>query len=175
MLQLPAWIYLLSALLLGLVFWGTIQGDVPLFLSSTRVTEALKHIVDQENASLFIDLGAGVGSVVVPLAQRRPGMMVEAWERAPVPWGITAWRGRNFANLIVYRKSFWVCDLSPYDVVFAFLSPVPMQQLGEKALREMHPGSLLISSSFPVPDWEPESIVQLEDHMETVLYCYRIK
>lgn len=174
-LQLPSWIYLLAALLLALVFWGTVKGDVPLFLSSTAVTETLKSIVDQENAARFIDLGAGVGSVAIPLAQYRPDMQVEAWERAPIPWAITAMRCRPLTNISVHRQSFWACDLSVYDVVFAFLSPAPMPQLGEKVLREMHAGSLLVSSSFPIPGWEPETTLQLEDSMKTILYCYRIK
>jgi hypothetical protein len=174
-LQLPSWLYLLAVLMLGLVFWGTIKGDVPLFLSSTAVNDALKIIVDHEQAQSFIDLGAGIGSVTSSLAAQRPEMTVEAWERAPIPWLLAKWRSRNQQNCSVIRKSFWDCDLSIYDVVFAFLSPAPMPQLGEKALREMHPGSMLISSTFPVPEWEPESILTLEDAMRTTLYCYRIE
>ena len=161
--------------MLLLVFWGTVKGDVPLFLSSDAVTKSLQAIVDRENAATFIDLGAGVGSVAVPMAKHRPGMAVEAWERAPIPWLIAAWRCRKLANAAVHRKSFWECDLPIYDVAFAFLSPAPMPALGEKVLSEMRPGSLLVSSTFPVPGWEPESIVQLEDRMQTRLYCYRIK
>jgi len=70
-LQLPSWLYLLTVLLLALVFWGTVKGDVPLFLSSSAVADALASIVERENAGVFADLGAGVGSVAVPLAQRR--------------------------------------------------------------------------------------------------------
>jgi hypothetical protein len=174
-LHLPPSIYLLAALVLVLVFWGTVKGDVPLFLSSNAVTDALKKIVDQEQAGTLIDLGAGIGSVAVPLARHRPGMWVEAWERAPIPWAIAAWRCRGLANTRVLRRSFWTCDLSPYDMAYAFLSPAAMPQLGEKVLRKLRPGSLFVSSSFPVPAWEPESIVQLEDSMATRLYCYRIK
>jgi hypothetical protein len=174
-LQIPAWIYLLAALLLALVFWGTVKGDVPLFLSSSAVADALQNIVDREHAQSMIDLGAGIGSVTVPLAAHNPGMKIESWERAPIPWGITAWRSRRLSNATVIRQNLWTCDLSRFDVVFAFLSPAPMPQLGEKALREMRPGSLLVSSTFIIPGWEPESIVDLQDHMHTRLYCYRIK
>lgn len=174
-LQLPSWLYLLAALLLALVFWGTIKGDVPLFLSSPAVSAALQAIVEREAAGSFIDLGAGLGTVAAPLAKARPGMVVEAWERAPIPWLVAAWRCRKLPNTIVYRKSFWHCDLSIYDVVFAFLSPAPMPALGEKALREMRPGTLLVSSTFIIPDWQPEAIISIEDRMTTKLYCYRIK
>lgn len=172
-LQLPSWLYLLIVLVLALVFWGTIKGDVPLFLSSAAVADALAAIVKRENAGAFADLGAGVGSVVVPLAQHRT-MLVDAWERAPLPWLITVWRCRKLPNANAKRDSLWNCDLARYDVVFAFLSPAIMEELGEKVRREMYPGSLFVSSSFPIPDWQPESVVQNEDSRRTKLFCYRL-
>jgi hypothetical protein len=172
-LQLPSWLYFLIALLLALVFWGTVKGDVPLFLSSDSVAAAVASIVERENANSFADLGAGIGSVAVPLAERRV-LAVDAWECAPLPWLITAWRCRNLPNATVRRDSLWSCNLACYEVVFAFLSPAVMAELGEKVRREMRPGSLFISSSFPIPDWEPESIVGIEDRRKTKLFCYRV-
>lgn len=173
-LQLPSGFYLAAFVVCALVFWGTIKGDVPLFLSSPAVAGAVAEIARQEQAKRFIDLGAGVGSVAVPLAQRLPQVMVEAWERAPLPWAVTAWRARPLSNMVVLRGSFWDCDLSVYDLAFAFLSPAPMPQLGEKIRREMPAGSLFVSSSFPLPGWEPESVRAIEDRRGTLLYCYRI-
>lgn len=172
-LQLSSWWYLSVVLLLALVFWGTVKGDVPLFLSSSAVADAVAAIVEQENAHAFADLGAGVGSVAVPLAQRR-AVRVDAWERAPLPWLIAASRCRKLPNAWVKRASLWDCHLAGYDAVFAFLSPAVMAELGEKVGREMRPGSLFISSSFPIPGWEPESIVQIEDRRSTKLFCYRV-
>jgi hypothetical protein len=172
-LQLPSWLYLLVVLLLALVFWGTVKGDVPLFLSSNDVADAVTAIVERENAGTFADLGAGVGSVAVPLA-RQGLIIVEAWERAPLPWLITAWRCRKLPNATVRRASLWNCNLARYEVVFAFLSPAVMAELGEKVRHEMRSGSLFISSSFPIPDWQTESIIQIEDRRRTKLFCYRI-
>ena len=172
-LQLPAELYLLTLLLLALVFWGTVQGDVPLFLSSAAVADAVAAIVERENAQTFAELGAGVGSVVVPLASKSP-ILVKAWERAPLPWLIMAWRCRKLPNVCVKRASLWDSNLADYNVVFAFLSPAVMKELGEKIDREMLPGSLFISSSFPIPDWHAESLVTLKDRRRTTLFCYRL-
>lgn len=174
-LQLPSELYLAVFILLALVFWGTVKGDVPLFLSSPAVVEVVAEIVDDERARRFADLGAGVGSVAVPLAKHFPLLAVEAWERAPLPWAVTALRGRRLPNLAVHRRSFWECDLAEYDVVFAFLSPAPMPELAEKVRREMRAGTLLVSSSFPVPGWVPETELEIEGRRKTVLFCYRIK
>jgi hypothetical protein len=172
-LQLPSWLYLFFVLLLVLVYWGTVKGDVPLFLSSAGVAEAVANIAERENASTFADLGAGTGSIAVPLARRR-SMRIDAWERAPLPWLVCRWRCRKQSNVIVRRASFWSSDLAGYGVVFAFLSPAVMIELGDKVRRQMRPGSLFISSSFPVPAWQPESIIQIEDRRRTRLFCYRV-
>lgn len=173
-LPIPAYWYLVALLVLLLIFWGTIKGDVPLFLSSAAVAETVIEIVGWEQVQRFADFGAGVGSVTLPLARHYPDMSIDAYEHAPLPRWIHAWRSRKLSNIGLYSSSFWKCDLSQYDVVFAFLSPAVMQGLGERVRVCMRPGSLFISSSFPVPDWEPEFIKQTNDKQKTLLYCYRV-
>ncbi len=172
-MHLPSWLYLVAVMILALVFWGTIKGDVPLFLSSSAVANTLIAIVDQENAQTIADLGAGIGSVVLPLTKHRAAT-IDAWEQAPLPWFICSWRCRNQPTITVKRANFWHSDLSHYDLVFAFLSPAVMVALGKKIKQEMKTGTLFISSSFPIPDWEPESIIYPEDRRQTMLFCYRI-
>lgn len=169
----PHW-YLLIVLILTLIFWGTVKGDVPLFLSSSAVAGAIIEIVNAEHAQQFADLGAGVGSVTIPLAKHSPHVKIDAFERAPLPWAINHWRSRKLINIKSSRESFWSCDLAQYDVVFAFLSPAAMPGLGAKIRLSMRPGSLFISSSFPVPEWEPEFIKQVCDRRQTQLFCYRV-
>lgn len=172
-LQLPSWLYLLTVLLLGLVFWGTVKGDVPLFLSSPAVADEVTAIVKREKARTIADLGAGIGSVAIPLAHCR-SITVDAWECVPLLWLISAWRCRKLPNATARCASLWDCSLAGYDVVFAFLSPAVMAKLGEKIRSEMRHGSLFISSSFPLPGFEAESVVQIKDARKTKLFCYRI-
>ncbi|TPQ29438.1 hypothetical protein [Methylomonas koyamae] len=173
-LQLPAWAYLAAGLLMALVFWGTAGGDVPLFLSSPAVAAALRDIAVRERAHAFIDLGAGVASVAAPLAATMPELRVTAQERAPLPYLAARWRCRKLVNATVAGGSFWDCDLGRFDLVFAFLSPAVMRRLGRKLEREMRPGSLFVSSSFPLPDWPVSAEIHLADRRATRLYCYRI-
>ncbi|OAI15525.1 hypothetical protein A1507_13940 [Methylomonas koyamae] len=173
-LQLPAWAYLGAGLLMALVFWGTVGGDVPLFLSSPAVAAALQQIAVQERAESFIDLGAGVASVAAPLAAAMPDLQITALERAPLPYLLARWRCRNLTNAVVAGGSFWDCDLGRFDLVFAFLSPAVMPRLGRKLAREMRAGSLFVSSSFPLPGWPLSAEIRLADRRGTRLYCYRI-
>lgn len=173
-LGLPTWLYPLLLLLSVLVFWGTVGGEVPLFLSSPAVADAVIRLVEKEATRRFADLGAGLGNVAAPLARRCPGVRVDAFEHAPLPWLITASRCRGLANARVLRANFWRAGLGDYDVVFAFLSPAAMTNLAAKLSRDMRPGSLLVSSSFPIPDWTPESVLTVADRRQTRLFCYRV-
>jgi len=71
--------------------------------------------------------------------------------------------------------SFWKLDLGEYDMVFAFLSPVPMQDLWTKASAEMRPGTLFVSSSFEIPGQTPDRIVQVNDSRKTRLLVWRMR
>ncbi len=170
---IPAWLYLLGFCILMLVFWGTVKGDVPLFLSSTEVTQTLAGIIKQQQCKNLIELGAGVGSVVVPLATEMPELQITALENAPLPWLILRWRCRHLPNVQVLRRSLWDFGLHHFDLAFAFLSPLVMVRLHEKAQSQMGDGSWLISSSFEIPDLSASKVVQLTDRRKTRLFCYR--
>jgi hypothetical protein len=174
-LALPSWLYLLIVVLMMLIFWGTIRGDVPLFLSSPEVARAVAILLEQERACSFADLGSGVGSIAIPIAKRLTEIKINAWESAPLPWLVSAWRGRRLSNFIASRRNFFAINFEHYDVVFAFLSPAAMPGVSEKVKREMRSGTLFISSSFPAPNWSPESIKRINDRRKTLLFCYRIK
>lgn len=172
--QIPDWIYLSAFLVSLAIFWGTFKGDVPLFLSSTAVSDALASIVKQQRAKNLIDLGAGIGSAVIPLAKQLPKLKITAVERAPLPWLILHWRCRRFSNIQVLRKNLWETSLTDYDIAFLFLSPLAMPRMQDKCLQEMRTNSLVVSSSFEMPIWPAEKTVELNDAKRTCLYCYRL-
>ena len=172
--ELSQFWYLLITVVLILVFWGTVKGDAPLFFSSSAVVNSVSQLITQESAQHFAELGAGIGTVTVTLAKYHPQLTINAWERAPLPWAINVWRNRHYANSSCYRDNLWSCDFNQYDLIFVFLSSAVLPELGAKLQASMRPGSLLVSSSFAIPHWQPETIKQLNDIAKTQLFCYRI-
>lgn len=173
-LTIPPAFYLGGFVLLMLIFWGTAWGDVPLFLSSPAVIDALTVILERERPPRFAELGAGIGTVVVPIAQRFPDMQIHAIERAPLPWICLRWRCRNLGNVKVIRADFWQIDLKPYSVIYAFLSPLVMTRLGQHVARDMPTGGLLLSAAFEVPNWIAETEMALNSTPQNHLFCYRM-
>ena len=168
----PGW-FLLSFILLLLVYRGALSGQVPLYLSNKETVAALADLLGEREQVRFLDLGAGLGSTTVPLADQFPEDQFTGVENAPLTW-LAGWilaLGRP--NISWQWRDLWQTDLSCHDVVYAFLSPVPMPALWEKVAAEMPPGSLFISNSFPVPGVVPDQVIEIDCTPPRTLYCYQ--
>ena len=131
---------------------------------------------EREPVFRFIDLGSGLGGVLTHLARARPDGQYSGVESAPLPflWSWLRIRLGRHRNCKVRWGSLWDCDLSRYDVVFAYLSPVPMERLWRKARAEMRPGSVFVSSTFAVPEQAPHESVQVDDLHRSTLLIWRM-
>ena len=202
--QLPAWVLLVAFLVLLLAFWNSARGGVPLYLTNAKTKSALAGLLPKEAPGeaarpgvppenknsgepatgkdnnvpgfRFADLGSGLGGPVLDLANRRPDGHFTGCESAPILFllGWLRWLAARPPNARLRLGNFWTLDLGDYDVVYAFLSPVPMPELFEKAKSEMKTGSLLISNSFPVPGHPADETVEIGDGRKTRLHLWRM-
>ena len=168
----PGW-YLGGFVTLVLVYWTSFRTQVPLYLSNAATAAAVAKLLPDGPARM-LDIGAGTGALLRPLAQARPDCRFTGVELAPATWAIGRLLLRGHANVEWQRGDLFAPDWSGYDLVYAFLSPVPMPAVWAKAIAEMRPGSLLVSNSFPVPGREPDFVVDVDDRRKTQLYGYRI-
>jgi len=178
-LNIPPAVFLVAFLLMLAVYWSTFRTQVPLYLSSNKVWHALEDFLPAgkpETSFRFIDLGSGLGGVLTHLARARPDGLYTGVESAPFPllWSWLRIRLSGYRGCRVQWGSLWNCNLADYDVVFAYLSPVPMAQLWHKARAEMRPGSTFISSTFAVPDMPPHETVQVDDLHHSTLLIWRM-
>ena len=168
----PGW-FLLAAILLLLVYRGALTGQVPLYLSNKQTVQVLADLLAERGDSRFLDLGAGLGSTTVPLADALPDSHFTGYENAPLTWLVGLLLSVGRPNIRWRWDDLWQAHLGDYDVVYAFLSPAPMPQLWEKVQAEMKPGSLFISNSFPVPGATPDRIIEVDCTPPRPLYCYQ--
>lgn len=169
----PTW-FLGGFVLLALIYGRTYTTQVPLYLSRRPVWLAIQQLLPQSPGLRVLDLGSGLGGVVKHLADARPDSQVIGIESAPLPSWISKLRTLRRANAKMEWGDFWQTDLSGYDVVCAYLSPVPMPALWEKVQREMRPGTLFISYRFSIPGVMPSQVVAMNDFGQTELYVWRI-
>lgn len=168
----PHW-YLAAFALLLLVYWSVAGTRVPLYLSSRKAWQAVAERLPP--SAVVADLGSGLGGLLRFLAQQRPDCRFVGMEIAPLPFLLSWLRMRFCSSRYELRwGSLWHADLQAFDVVYAYLSPVPMADLWHKIQHEMRPGTLFISNTFQVPGVEPSEVVQLDDLHRSRLYIYRL-
>jgi len=168
----PGW-FLLAFFLMLLVYRGAITTQVPLYFSNTATANALAELLRGRSSKRFIDLGAGIGSVLRPLSMAVPDAQLTGIENAPATWLAGYLRTAGLRNCTWLWGDIRRISLADYDVVYAFLSPAPMPELWAKAQREMRPGSLFVSNSFAAPGIEASHVIEVGDGRQTHLYCYQ--
>ena len=170
----PSW-FLAAFVLLFLAYWSVFRSQVPLYLSSRKAWAAVAGLLPNKAGIRFLDVGAGLGGMLGYLDARHPDGSFSGMEIAPLPFAL-GWARKKATGgrYSLQWGDFWPHSLAGQDVVYAYLSPVPMARLWRKACEEMPPGSRFISNTFPVPGVEPESVVELDDFHHSSLYVYRI-
>lgn len=125
----PLW-FALGALLLMLVFSAVLKDRVPLYLTNKSTHQALVELAQTYQVKSMLDLGSGLGGVVRALA--KVGIEAKGVEYSPVlAWFSQVWcRWSGLGQ--VSRGDMWQTDLSQVDMVYVFLSPVPMTRLWQR-------------------------------------------
>jgi hypothetical protein len=149
--HLPSGLWGAAFVLCALIYWSAWRTRVPLFLSGQDAWVAVERLLPAQPAQV-VDIGSGLGGLVLHLARRRPDCELTGIEIAPLPWLVSWLRARlagSSARLV--RGDYNGYDLSHADVVFAYLSPAAMPRLWESLCLKLKPGALLLSYEFPVP------------------------
>jgi len=175
-LQIPVWIFPILLVLLLMTFWNVAINRVPLYLTNDLTAEKIETLIPEKEGLVFVDLGSGLGGTLRHIAAKRPDQQFVGIESAPVPFLLSWLLGKllGTGNLRFVYGSFWKIDLSSFDVIYCFLSPVPMPDLFAKAKSEMKTGSHFISNSFKVPDHKPNRTVTVKDGRKTKLMIWKI-
>jgi hypothetical protein len=148
---------------------------VPLFASGVRTARQVAGLLPRGRGVRVIDLGCGGGGLLRALSAARPDGVYHGVELSPLPFLVGRLRGWFSGGAFSVRwGDLWICDLSQYDVVYAYLSPQPMERLWAKASREMRPGTLFISKGFAVPGAEASLTLATGERMDPALYVWRM-
>ena len=159
-LNLPPLLYLLAFLFLLGLYWSTFRTQVPFYPSGPAVWNVVHKLLPADRAVRLIDIGSGLGGLVLELARRRPDSEFGGIELAPLPWLLSRVRARLSASSARFvRGDYEKLDFSAYDVVFAYLSPAAMTALWLKAEREMRPRTMLLSYEFRIADKAPDETI----------------
>lgn len=146
---LPPLAYFLVFAFLLFFYWSTFRTQVPYFPSTKPIWQGVDTLLPAQRPLTFLDIGSGLGGLVMYLAERHPESRFHGVEIAPLPWLVSYLRTlRHPAQFLL--GNYQDLDFANYDVIFAYLSPAVMGAVWIKAKTEMRPGSMLISYEFPI-------------------------
>ncbi len=159
-LDLPPIVFLLAFVFLLSLYWSTFRTQVPFYPSGPKVWQAVADLIGQRPGVRLVDIGSGLGGLVLDLARRRPDGQFDGIELAPLPWLLSRLRARLAGSRARFlHGDYTALDFGRYDVVFAYLSPAAMAALWTKAEAEMLPGSMLLSYEFKIAAREPDKTI----------------
>lgn len=143
-------------------FWVGIISDIkgaPFVRSKKDKIQTMIRLADIKPGMRIMDLGSGDGSILIEAA--RAGAAGTGVEINPFLVPYSQWRIRRagFADTIhILKQDFRAADLSNADVIFVYLLPRALKKLESRFAQDLTPGTRIISNSFKLPGWRPETV-----------------
>jgi hypothetical protein len=138
--------------------------------SPAPVVEAMLDLAELTPEDVLVDLGSGDGRIVFGAVAR--GV---SWAYGIDIDAAMVHKSTEYRDAMDLKATFFCADLLYYEfarlhptVVTCYLLTSAMNQLAQK-LRQLPPGSRIISHAFPIEGWEPARTAVVDG---TPIYCW---
>jgi len=132
--------------------------DVPFEPSGTEVVEEMLQMAGVKGDDLVYDLGCGDGRVVITAAKKTGarGMGVDI-DPQRIRESVENARRAGVADRVkFFQQDLFQTDIRKASVVMLYLWPEVNLRLRPKLLRELKPGTRVVSHSHDMGDWEAD-------------------
>ena len=137
--------------------------DVIYYPTPPETVDEMLRLAKIRKGDVLYDLGSGDGRIPIAAAKQYgiravgieidPKLVTEAEEKA---------RQANVSGLVRFRnEDMFRVDVNEASIVTLYLSEKLNVLLRPKLLRELRPGSRIISHDFRMGDWKPEQTVRV--------------
>ena len=123
--------------------------------------ETMFKLLNFEKGNKLVDLGSGDGRIVISAAKH--GITASGFEINPLLYFISKVKLKmnGVKNADIYCKSYWGENLSSYSYITIYATSHIMSALQKKLLKELKPGTRVVSNHFKFPSLKVEK--QLDD------------
>jgi SAM-dependent methyltransferase len=141
------------------------EPDVPYVPTTEEAVKAMLKLADVKQSDIVYDLGCGDGRIVIAAAKEygahsvgidiNPERITEAKENA---------KKARVENLVRFEQNdLFEADIHEASVVTLFLLSSVNLKLRPKLLKDLKPGTRIVSNTFDMGDWKPEKELTLDD------------
>ena len=134
------------------------EPDVVFVPTPPDVVDAMLKLAKVTSNDVVYDLGSGDGRILIAAAKMYgahgvgldidPERTREATANA---------RSSNVADKVSFRtEDLFTADISPATVVMIYLSPSVNLRLAAKLMKELRPGTRIVSHAFDLGGWRPQ-------------------
>lgn len=147
--------------------------DVPYVTTPLSLVDSMLALADVSSEDVVYDLGSGDGRIPIQAARQYGARGVGIEIRGDL---VAAARQHARAAGVADRVRFqegdlFDADISAATVVTLYLLPAVNLGLRPKLLRELRPGTRVVSHGFGMQEWTPDRTVQVG---EATLYLWQI-
>lgn len=138
--------------------------DVPYVPTTEPAVQAMMKLGDVKKSDVLYDLGCGDGRIVIAAAKLgaravgidiNPVRIAEARENA---------KKAGVEHLVRFEENdLFEADIHEATIVTLFLLPNINLKLKPKLMRDLKPGTRIVSNTFDMGDWKAEKETTLED------------
>jgi SAM-dependent methyltransferase len=151
------------------------EPDVPYVPTPQEVVNEMLELANVKKGDFLYDLGSGDGRIPITAAQKygirgvgidiNPERIAEARENAKKA-GVT--------NLVEFRQQdLFKSNFSKASVVSLYLLPDINVKLRPQLLKQLKPGTRIVSHDFDMGEWKPDKVVQVQGpNREHTLYLW---
>ena len=153
--------------------------DVPYVPTSEQAVQAMLKLADVKKSDIVYDLGCGDGRIVIAAAKTygargvgidlNPQRIKEANDNA---------KKAGVESLVRFEENdLFKSDFHQATVVTLFLLPDVNLRLRPKLLKDLKPGTRIVSNTFDMEDWKPDKEMNVdgpESYLSRKLYMWVI-
>ncbi|MDO8657903.1 MAG: hypothetical protein Q7K55_04135 [Candidatus Levybacteria bacterium] len=133
--------------------WPPDSPWAPWWRTSKKTAKEMCKLANVTGEDIVYDLGSGDGTSLI-VAAKEYGARGMGIEIDPLRSFISKVLIRYYGlskKIKVYRKNFFDVNISDASIIFLYLVPKALNRLKPKLLKELKPGTKIITVTYPIP------------------------